>query len=304
MRSLANSPELDGLMTQFMRDHRLPDGYRQLAAAYWLPLSNRLAAMFDGHALLIGINGAQGSGKSTMAAALAMLLGELHGLNTVVISIDDLYMTRAERGDLAQTLHPLFQTRGVPGTHDVLLGMALISALKAADRQGDIAIPRFDKAVDDRLPEAAWPHHRGSVDIILFEGWCVGTTPEPAAQLEQPINALEAGEDVRGIWRRHVNDCLAGDYRQLNTMIDLLVLLRAPDFETVYAWRGLQEEKLRAAMPDGTHLMDERALARFIQHYERLTRHNLATLPQLADVVFSLDAQHCINGVSYREGAS
>jgi len=303
MSSLANPGAVNDLLTHFLREHHLPDEYRQLAAAYWLPLSNRLAAKFDDHTLVVGINGAQGSGKSTMAAALSMLLGELHGLKTVVLSIDDLYLTRAERSEVAHALHPMFQTRGVPGTHDVRLGMALISALKAAGGQSDIAIPRFDKAADDRMPEAGWPHHLGAVDIILFEGWCVGTTAEPAAQLEQPVNALEAGEDDLGIWRRHVNACLGGGYQELNAMIDLLLLLRAPDFATVYAWRGLQEDKLRAAMPAGTQLMDERALSRFIQHYERLTRHNLATLPELADVVFNLDERHCINGVTYRQGA-
>ncbi|EAU53709.1 hypothetical protein [Mariprofundus ferrooxydans] len=304
MSSPATCREADDLLTQFVRDHRLPDEYRQLAAEYWLPLSNRLASMFDGHTLVVGINGAQGTGKSTMAAALAMFLGNLHDLKTVVISIDDLYLTRAERSEMARVLHPMFQTRGVPGTHDLRLAMALIRALKAAGSESDIAIPRFDKAVDDRRPEAAWHHHHGRVDIILFEGWCVGTTAEPATQLKQPINRLEADEDAQGIWRSHVNASLAGEYSQLNAMIDFLVLLQAPDFETVYAWRGLQEEKLRASMPDGTHLMDQSALTRFIQHYERLTRHNLATLPQMADVVFSLDKRHCIRRARYREGVS
>lgn len=260
--------------------------------------------MFDGHTLVVGINGAQGTGKSTMAEALAMFLGGLHGLKTVVISIDDLYLTRAERSELALQLHPMFQTRGVPGTHDIRLAMALISALKATGSESDIAIPRFDKAVDDRRPEAAWHHHRGKVDIILFEGWCVGTIPELVTQLELPINQLEAGEDAQGIWRRQVNASLAGEYSEFNAMIDFLVLLQAPDFETVYAWRGLQEEKLRASMPDGTHLMDQSALSRFIQHYERLTRHNLATLPQLADAVFSMDKRHCIRQARYREALS
>jgi len=70
------------------------------------------------------------------------------------------------------------------------------------------------------------------------------------------------------------------------------VMLRAPSFEQVYEWRGLQEHKLAATRGAGDAMMDEAELQRFIQHYERLTRHCLQTLPQRADVVFQLDAGH------------
>jgi hypothetical protein len=47
-----------------------------------------------------------------------------------VLSLDDLYRTRAERQAMARQVHPLFATRGVPGTHDVDLGLATIAALR------------------------------------------------------------------------------------------------------------------------------------------------------------------------------
>ena len=34
---------------------------------------------------------------------------------------DDFYLTQAQRQDLAQQIHPLLKSRGVPGTHDVPL---------------------------------------------------------------------------------------------------------------------------------------------------------------------------------------
>jgi len=35
--------------------------------------------------------------------------------------------------------------------------------------------------------------------------------------------------------------------------------------------------------------MDEDEMARFLQHYERLSRHALATLPAKADMIVTLD---------------
>jgi len=46
----------------------------------------------------------------------------------------------------------------------------------------------------------------------------------------------------------------------------------------------------------GTKLMDRQQLQRFIQHYERLTRHGLEVLPAIADVVFELTDEQTIAG--------
>lgn len=230
--------------------------------------------------MLVGLCGAQGSGKSTLAAAVARALPE-----TVVLSLDDLYRTRAERRDLAATVHPLFATRGVPGTHDVDLGIATLDALRAGAR---IRLPRFDKARDDRLPTARWPE-AGAARLILFEGWCVGARPIADADLAEPINALERNEDGDGRWRRSWNAALAGSYQALFARIDRLVLLEAPGWETVLRWRTEQEHTLRAAGAGGPGVMDDAAIARFIQHYERLTRHILAEMPGRADLVLPLD---------------
>ena len=40
-----------------------------------------------------------------------------------MLSLDDLYLPKAERLRLARDVHPLLATRGVPGTHDVALGV-------------------------------------------------------------------------------------------------------------------------------------------------------------------------------------
>lgn len=241
--------------------------------------------------LVIGLCGAQGSGKSTAAETVRVRLNGA-GIACAVLSLDDFYLTAAERHDLARTVHPLLRTRGVPGTHDIALAASTFDGL-AAGRP--VALPRFDKARDDRAPESQWPLAPTHVQVVLFEGWCVGAVPESEAALREPINALEAEEDADGIWRRYVNAQLAGPYRALFARLDRLILLRAPGFEVVRAWRGQQERDLRRKGGGRASIgMGEAELDRFIQHYERLTRHILAEMPARADRTIALDAQRAI----------
>ncbi len=209
-----------------------------------------------------GLCGAQGSGKSTAIARLARRL-RASGWRAATLSLDDLYLSRAARAALGAAVHPLFRTRGVPGTHDVALGGATLDALAAP---GLIALPRFDKAGDDPVDRSGWPRIAAPVDIVLFEGWCVGARPQPAAALERPVNALERDEDGDGRWRGHVNSALAGPYRRLFDRIDRLTLLAAPGFEVVAGWRREQEQALRGA---GAHVMADDAIDRFVAHYQR-----------------------------------
>lgn len=230
----------------------------------------------------IGICGAQGSGKSTLVAALAEQL-TLRGVRVATLSLDDLYLTRDERLELAREVHPLLATRGVPGTHDIALGLATLDALK----RGEAApLPRFDKASDDREPVPQWPHAPADTQVLLFEGWCLGASPQEAAALAAPVNALEADEDPDGAWRRHVNAALAGDYQRLFERISRLILLAAPSWDVVARWREQQEAELRDR--GGSAVMSPVEVARFIQHYERLTRHVLATMPSYADLTVRL----------------
>ncbi len=247
-----------------------------------------------GQPLLVGINGAQGTGKSTMASCLGMLLEHHYGLRCLILSIDDLYLTRQQRLQLADRVHPLLRSRGVPGTHDVMMGRELLQRICTADADTLLSIPRFDKARDDRAGEDNWPLHSGPVDVVLFEGWCVGTPPQTAAALLAPVNTLEAEEDRDGIWRTYVNDCLADQYPQLFCLIDYMIFLRAPDMQAVTAWRMQQEAEMqhRAGATSGS--MSQPELIRFIQHFERLTRHNFEVMPGLADTVFVFDHEHRI----------
>ncbi|WP_132986653.1 kinase [Luteimonas terricola] len=236
-------------------------------------------------ARVYGISGLQGSGKSTLAAQLATEATG-RGLRCALLSIDDVYLPRAERLRLAREVHPLLATRGPPGTHDVALAIEVLDAL----REGrDVALPRFDKLDDDRLPRTQWPRMRG-VDLVLFEGWFLGTPAEDAAALRAPVNTLEREEDADGRWRRWCNAALARDYPDLWRRIDRLLLLQAPSFEVVPEWRWQAEQALQATRP-GASAMNRSAVDRFVQHYERTGRQALRSLPALADRIIALDAR-------------
>ncbi len=244
-----------------------------MAAPLPLPAAEQIAAQLrpgTRRPFVLGIAGAQGSGKSTVARALAERFA------CPVLSLDDLYLNGAARQHLAETVHPLLRTRGVPGTHDVAAGLAAIEVLA----HGPALLPRFDKARD----EPGTPEHvPGPADMLILEGWCLGARPQTEAELAEPINALERTHDPDGRWRRWVNAQLAGPYQALWTRIDQLVFLQAPDFGIVADWRLEQERK--AGGP-----MDAAAIRRFVQHYERLTRHMLAHGAEWADLTLRLDA--------------
>ncbi|MEG3092193.1 AAA family ATPase [Sphingomonas sp. PB1R3] len=233
--------------------------------------------------IVVGICGAQGSGKSTLAAALCARLDD-----TVTLSLDDLYRTRTEREQLARDVHPLLRTRGVPGTHDVALGLATLDGIAAGVAT---PLPRFSKAIDDRLPQSEWPVAPAGTQAVLIEGWCVGALPQPEADLVASVNDLERTQDPHGVWRRYVNAALAGDYQTLFARCDLQILLAAPDFETVLTWRLEQEHALKRSGALGQGVMDDDAIAVFVSHYERLTRHILVEMPARCDLVIPLDAR-------------
>ena len=289
-QDLPFDPAFAQWLADYRAEQRLPDAFAGLVGRLHQPLAAVIAqaAASRGGLTVVGLCGPQGSGKTTMVQVLARLLYD-HGLRVAVLSLDDLYHTRAERQRLAAEVHPLFATRGPPGTHDVALGAELIASLAAGL---PTALPRFDKARDDRRPHSEWPQAEPGIDVLLFEGWCVGARPEDEAALNEPINTLEREEDPAAIWRRHVNAALAGDYAALFARIDLLALMRAPSFETVRGWRLEQEAKLREATgaQPGSRVMSPAEVLRFMQFYERTTRHIDREMPARADIVVTLDA--------------
>ncbi|MFV0478787.1 MAG: hypothetical protein ACK5ME_13270 [Parahaliea sp.] len=275
----------------FLQRHQLSSDYLLAAHDVFAPLAMRLCQQrqqVKDMPLVVGINGCQGSGKSTLVDYLACVLRERHQLNSVCLSLDDFYLGYEARQQLAQTVHPLLATRGVPGTHDIPLMNDVLNCL----RQGRaLGLPRFDKASDDRLPLSHWPQVSGAVDVVLFEGWCLGLKAQTATQLDRPVNTLEAEEDGDGCWRHWVNDVLRRDFPAVHALVDYWLMLCSPAFSCVQRWRQEQEDKLRQRLGPMAlaRTMDAAALSRFLQHYQRLTEWSLVSLPDEVDECFMLD---------------
>lgn len=214
-------------------------------------------------------------------------------MNAVALSLDDFYLTLAERQALAASVHPLLATRGVPGTHDMDLLRKTLEQLLSKDSNELVPIPRFDKAVDERHPQSDWRTNYAPVQLVLLEGWCLGAAPQLIDTLTQPLNKLEREEDPNGLWRGYSNEILHSEFQSLYSLVDQWIMLCAPSFDCVFDWRREQEHKLAATLAPNkaNRLMGDDALRRFIQHYERITRYCLSELPHKVNHLFTLGKQ-------------
>jgi D-glycerate 3-kinase len=287
-----NSSTLD----DFLRQHQLDSTFIRIARKWFDPLAEKLSKQANTHKpYFVGINGSQGSGKSTLAAYLCAVLGEHFSLRTTCLSLDDFYLDQSSRERLAEQVHPLLATRGVPGTHNISQAINTLNALRS--RTGTITVPTFNKATDNPNPDGrqiALPQ-----DIIIVEGWCMGAEPQAQSTLETPVNELEKHADQQGIWRQYVNDQLANQYGDFFALIDYWIMLKAPAFHCVKQWRLEQENKLRntinndnsknKSLASNLHTMNETEISDFIQHYQRLTEHMLDNFPPKAGYVYELD---------------
>ena len=136
---------------------------------------------------VFGICGLQGSGKSTLAAQLVAAARQA-GLAAASVSLDDFYLTAAQRRRLARDVHPLLAIRGPPGTHDLDLALETFDALR---RGHTPPLPRFDKLGDDRLAPERWTRPSAPLDLLVFEGWCLGVPAEAEDAMREPLNPLE-----------------------------------------------------------------------------------------------------------------
>lgn len=310
-----SDPLLEQTVRALIQQEGLPDTYAETVEKTIVPLADHICALHDTEKrpVVIGIHGAQGTGKSTLTLFLREILARHRNRSTANFSLDDIYLTRAERQDLAERIHPLFRTRGVPGTHDVGLGQQVLHRLRSAGPGDATPIPCFDKSRDDRAPVEAWPVFRGRAEIILLEGWCLGALPEREDALDEPLNRLEQDEDQNGVWRTFVNEQLKGAYRQFFGETDCLVMLKAPSMECVLEWRRLQEKKLAqkvssAPKSGDSHgdaqelcIMSDDEITRFVMHYERVTRACLAEMPGRADVLIEVAGNHSLGLPKFRE---
>jgi D-glycerate 3-kinase len=291
------------MLSAFIEQHKLPDEFSDTVRLYYQPLAERILAQFkkNNTPYFVGINGCQGSGKSTLTDFLAEYLTAQHPLNVVVMSLDDFYLTGEKRQQLAENIHPLLATRGVPGTHDMATLEHVLLQLKT--KKTGFSIPRFNKATDEPYPKEQWTVVDKPIDIILLEGWCWGVKPQTEEQLRSAINELELQYDAKGEWRNYVNQQLSEAYVPLYKSMDFWLALQAPSFDCVYKWRLEQEQKLQARNIDlaNSKVMSPAEILNFTQYFQRLSVQSCTTIAQSADTIFYLDYARQITDVPLKE---
>ena len=105
--------------------------------------------------LLVGLVGAPGAGKSTVAAALSAALP-----GSAVLPMDGFHLPQAELVALGRR-----DRMGAPDTFDVDAFVALLTSLRNLHNSGEMVLaPGFDRRVEEPVPDAI---------TLTPELWCV-----------------------------------------------------------------------------------------------------------------------------------
>ncbi len=284
----------------FIQQEGLNDIFRRNVTEYFNAYAHRLAQLAEASSrpVIVGLNGAQGSGKSTLSQYLSQMMPMHLGVDCHVLSIDDFYLSKAKRKKLAASVHPLLAIRGVPGTHDVpRLLDALAGFIEPAVQS--VTVPIFDKLKDDRTRRVHKIQKSAKPTIVLFEGWCVGIPAQRQLALSVPASSFEFSNDNNGVWRSYVNERLGADYADVFKLLDRLSMLKPPCFEAVYDWRVDQEIRLvarrrRESRSESIRGMSVKEVGEFVENFRRLTCHALEVLPGIANETWELQADRLV----------
>ncbi|KAI0398843.1 putative Uridine/cytidine kinase [Xylaria palmicola] len=220
---------------------------------------------------IIGLNGVQGVGKTTLVRRLAETLRQDEGLETLVCSIDDFYLAHEDQVALAASMpdNMLVQVRGEPGTHDMALAKEFFAAILS---NSATRVPQYDKSLfagqGDRLPRAVWPEANApgqpKVQVVILEGWCVGFRPLSPVEVAARFNAPSRTLQRHALDHLHFVNTRLADYDAVTDLLDAFVHVDAADTEWVYDWRLEQEAMLRARRGAG---MTDEQVVRFVDAY-------------------------------------
>ncbi|AFZ43290.1 glycerate kinase [Halothece sp. PCC 7418] len=284
-------PTAYSAIKHYCSDIRLSEADRlDLLWKVWLPLALQIAAKKDQKpsAIIQGILGLQGTGKTTLSTILRLLLNEL-GYHTVTLSIDDLYKTYADRQQL-QKDDPRLVWRGPPGTHDVEIGIELLDQIR--EGKIPISIPRFDKSAFNGMGDRATPEiiHQ-PIDILLFEGWFIGVQPVAESVFESPPPPITTEADRQ--FAKDNNRRLTA-YLPLWNRLDGLIILSPVDYRLSQRLRKEAEQKMIAQGKSG---MSAAEIDQFVEYFWRSLHPELFITPLIesrrgVDLVIEIDENH------------
>lgn len=146
----------------------------------YLPLAEYILTIEKGKALIIGISGGPGAGKTTLSAVLKLIFESItKKLNVVRISLDDMYYSKETRQKMG------YKWRACPGTHDIKKANLILLNIKKG--VVPIEIPRYDTTTD-RVAESEIIHD--PVDLCILEGWLIGKKDEGYEVLTSKLDYL------------------------------------------------------------------------------------------------------------------
>ncbi len=201
-----------------------------------------------GTTTIVGIQGGQGTGKSTIIKSLEKRLKK-KGFKVQSFSLDDFYKSYDERQKLQKKFpaNRFYQIpRGLPGTHRVKL---LLETLKKAKEGKDFEIPVFDKSLyqgkGDVLPKNR--KIKGRHDFIILEGWCVGIPTVSSHKLLEICkkNSIAIKKIDPKLQDHKIVLNFIKEYRPIWKWLDYQIMLKADSSEVHKRWRLLQEKKLK-----------------------------------------------------------
>ena len=240
------------------------------------------------------IAGSQGVGKTTLLYILDKNLKIFYNKKILSLGLDDYYLTKKQRISLSKKIHPLLLTRGVPGTHDIA---KLFKDIKCFEKSKyPIHTPIFNKLNDDRSSKVKTI--KQVADILLLDGWCCGSTPLSNDFLLKNDNSLEKKIDKDKKWRIFYNKQLKHEYNKLFKLFDRTIFLKAPSFSFIVNWR-LQQEKMMATKNKMVKEMNKKDILQFIQHYEKITKWMMKTMPSQSDLCISVNKKQKIIKLKY-----
>ena len=240
------------------------------------------------------LSGSQGIGKTTLIKILEKNFEKYYKKKILTLSLDDFYFNKKERLQLSNSIHPLLITRGVPGTHNINEIFEIIKKFKK--NQYPLKIPLFDKLTDRRKRNKKIVKKKA--DILIFEGWCCGCPPINKNYLYKNINFIEKKYDKNYLWRNYYNNLLIKEYSRMFKKFDKTIYLKPPSFKQTLKWRTKQEKDLLKKSNKIKKGMNMKQIAVFIQHYEKITKWMIKTLPKKADLTIYVNKNQRIKKIS------
>ena len=237
----------------------------------------------------IMIAGPQGSGKSSLSKLIKLYLEKFYDKSVIIICMDDFYLSKKQRTQLSKNIHPLFLTRGVPGTHD--LGLMNKKIKQILNKEFPIYLPIFDKVSDTRKRTYKKVL---KADVIIFEGWCAGAQPVDLNYLQKNFNNLEKHKDKNFIWRNSYNKYL-NEYQKIFSKFNYFIYFQFNHWDHVLNWKYKQELELRDKKKD---LALKKYLKEFVQYYEKVSKWMHLKVPKYCNILIKLDAHQKIKMIN------